>query len=245
MKKALLVSKETEGQIENLADAEVTRVSCAVNTQFTDNTSSFSPESFDEVYLLLLPDDDIMSRVFSLMKPSAKLIIKNCFSTKEETQSLGLELQLQGFVDIVADDSDAKLCIACSKPSWSTGEAATIKVATNKAWKMNNVDLAEDDLVDEDELLQDNIEYTAGAGCGIDPATGKPLRKKACKNCSCGLAELEQQAEEVVSAPVRSACGSCYKGDAFRCASCPFLGKPAFEPSDDNKVMLSMGDDDL
>ncbi|KAK4705161.1 anamorsin, partial [Phenoliferia sp. Uapishka_3] len=90
--------------------------------------------------------------------------------------------------------------------------------------------------------------------------------RKACKNCSCGLRELlldEKEQDDLVAAgfspaqstnggakagvkkissTITSSCGSCYLGDAFRCASCPYLGMPAFEPG--QKVTVS-GMDDL
>ena len=78
-------------------------------------------------------------------------------------------------------------------------------------------------------------------------------KRRACKNCSCGRKEMEDaeggeakkptMTDAELSASV-SACGNCSKGDAFRCAGCPFLGKPAFTPGA-GAVVLDLTASDL
>lgn len=117
---------------------------------------------------------------------------------------------------------------------WDFQSSAPIKLssATNSVkWSVN--DLVESDLVDEDELLAATQaptgKKTATGGCGDDGPV-EPGSRRACKNCSCGLAEEEAAAEaaglSASSVEKKSACGNCSKGDAFRCSSCPYRGTP-------------------
>ena len=111
--------------------------------------------------------------------------------------------------------------------------------------------------IDPDSLLTDEDKARPVPVCEpISKTNGNgvaPRRRKACKNCTCGLAEeLEAEArasrsvmldgseeggvKEIdvgrggvekmvkVAPKVTSSCGSCYLGDAFRCSSCPYLG---------------------
>lgn len=72
--------------------------------------------------------------------------------------------------------------------------------------------------------------------CGDDD---RIMPGKPCENCTCGKKELFESAggqEQLETGQVESSCGKCYLGDAFRCASCPYLGKPAFEAGDKVKL---------
>ena len=64
--------------------------------------------------------------------------------------------------------------------------------------------------------------------------------REPCADCTCGRAEnmAAEKQKEVKS----SACGKCGMGDAFRCASCPYLGKPAFKDGGE-QLVLDLTDD--
>ena len=113
------------------------------------------------------------------------------------------------------------------------------------------------DLEDEEVYSVVMTDYLAGGGDGllapppmIDvEARAKAARddcggRKACDNCTCGRAEQEamESREEENKAPYTSACGNCSKGDAFRCAGCPYLGKPAFKEGEQH-LILNLTDD--
>jgi anamorsin len=95
------------------------------------------------------------------------------------------------------------------------------------------------DTIDDSTLLQpqDFTKPVINQPPECAPAPGK--RRKACKDCTCGLKELEENENEAArKLPVvvlgedeldftiqgkTSSCGSCGLGDAFRCAGCTAL----------------------
>ena len=108
--------------------------------------------------------------------------------------------------------------------------------------------------IDEDALLteEDKADKTNN-----QPKEDCTTRRRACKNCTCGRAELERKEQEGAAVKLKSdtvvepmaqgcpsgGCGNCSRGDAFRCANCPFLGKPAWSTGSDGKVTVNLADD--
>ncbi len=163
----------------------------------------------------------------------------------------------------MAVSHDGRSLLAATRPAFKAGAAArvTLRRKTSpaepsatpdvtiveskptKAW--GSVANGGGDLIDEDALLQDDRAAVEVPASGAVKAACAPKRR-ACANCSCGRKEEEEAAEKSgaavvldTSAPAsKSACGNCWKGDAFRCASCPHLGKPAFSSNPDGAVLL-------
>ncbi|KAI1179717.1 DUF689-domain-containing protein [Nemania sp. FL0916] len=122
----------------------------------------------------------------------------------------------------------------------------------------------DDELIDEETLLtEEDINQRLQPPAECIPKIGK--RRRACKDCTCGLAakiEAEDRARRAkadsdlgvlklaaddlhdddlaldftVKGKVGS-CGSCSLGDAFRCADCPYMGLPAFKPGEEVTIL--------
>ncbi|KAK9709192.1 Glutathione S-transferase, C-terminal domain [Popillia japonica] len=126
----------------------------------------------------------------------------------------------------------------CNKPNYEIGSSAKLNLKckpVKAVWKID--DTVEDDMIDPDNLLdEDDLKKPDAASLKVCATTGK---RKACKDCSCGLAEELAGESKIAanSANAKSSCGNCYLGDAFRCAACPYLGMPAFKPGE--KVQLA------
>ncbi|XP_040572682.1 anamorsin homolog [Lepeophtheirus salmonis] len=131
---------------------------------------------------------------------------------------------------------------SCLFPSFETGSiTATRSIASKKpqpvgnVWSLPDDDLNDVDNIDSEDLLDpEDLKKPEASELRVCGTTGK---RKACKDCSCGLREELDAGKEPGTKDVNSSCGSCYLGDAFRCASCPYLGMPAFKPGE--KVSLT------
>ncbi|KFP79010.1 PREDICTED: anamorsin [Acanthisitta chloris] len=164
--------------------------------------------------------------------------------TPEEAQSVGEHLGYQGS-DLLIIQIEGR------KPNFEVGSSSQLKLSfakkpgpsgkpsvdptTAKLWTLSANDMNDEemDLLDSDELLDSEDLKKPDPSSLRAPSCKEMGKKKACKNCTCGLAE---ELEQEKSSQPKSACGNCYLGDAFRCASCPYLGMPAFKPGE--KILL-------
>ncbi|ETI22666.1 hypothetical protein G647_06742 [Cladophialophora carrionii CBS 160.54] len=118
---------------------------------------------------------------------------------------------------------------------------------------------SDDDLIDEDTLLdEDDLKRPIKIPTECKP---KAKRRRACKDCTCGLAQkleaedkarrenadnalntLKLQADDLAEVDFTvpgkvGSCGNCSLGDAFRCDGCPYIGLPAFKPGEEVRLL--------
>jgi len=205
---------------------------------------------------------DLLGTLGSLLAPGGKLTLAEALPSSTAPSSLSSRLVLAGLPSVsqpneidashpLASASKAKMgevdvfLITATKPMHEVGASrmlsfakpAAVPKAEPKAsvWTLEDMDDDTVELVDDSTLLEEEDLVK------VDPSTlrvcGTTGKRKACKDCSCGLREELADGKEPTTKSVNSSCGSCYLGDAFRCGSCPYLGMPAFKPGE--KIQLS------
>jgi len=278
------LSTAQDGKYQSLiSELEGTRqVEKQLLDRLIDQATFLQPSSYGSVHITLTESDyeslnpklpSLLAQIYSSLTPLGNLHLVNLTSG---FQFLPSELTLAGFN--ILSSLPEKGIIITQKPNLplKNGSAPVFKLnrktdpEKKKAlWAITSAPSTP--LIDAEELLTAEDKSRPVPTC--EPVNaGAPRRKKACKGCSCGLAELEEEERrtgQVVlldgsqngeakavdqsekerlihaakSAPkATSSCGSCFLGDAFRCASCPYLGLPAFKPGEKVEIDLSMDD---
>jgi hypothetical protein len=131
-------------------------------------------------------------------------------------------------------------------PIGTTNNSANAFSTAASKWTLAAKENHMDDAIleDEDSILKRETEAVSTSSKNMDCGTSDTGKRKACKNCSCGLAEeLDKEAatgQASTNTAPKSGCGSCGLGDAFRCASCPYLGQPAFSVASNGAVKLQL-----
>ncbi|CAF0831105.1 unnamed protein product, partial [Adineta ricciae] len=213
--------------------------------------------SFDVILLGLVSkrdtptNVDLLNEFFRLLRPNGYFITH--IEHAKQSQAID-HFKMCGFTSCNPLDSNSSFLIEnkdddvkklgslwlCQKPSFDIGYSVPLRnradsktgqvlptAETKKTWTMDD-----DDLIDTDGLLDENDRKKPDVK-SYDCGTSSTGVRKACKNCTCGLAqELEQEEHAAAKQSVKSSCGSCYLGDAFRCAGCPARGLPPFKPGE-------------
>jgi len=208
----------------------------------TKGLSNFQGErTTSAIYLCVEPDallnDSITLGIIveKILLPGGRFLLKcPAFKTDPELRAkFGRHLKWNGFTNVTVSETG----IMAENDNIEV-EPVPLPFMNNKPnsnpWKVVIAD--DDELIDDDELLnEEDLKKPDPASLKACGTTGK---KKACRDCSCGLAEeLAGANTPKDTSAAKSSCGSCYLGDVFRCATCPYLGTPAFKPGE--KVQLS------
>jgi len=212
-------------------------------------------------------EDNLLTRSLTILKPGGYIVLYEPANGRAPAtdDDVSDRLMLSGFVGTKISKLGDHVEITSAKPNYEVGTSQKLNlkraapssngVSTNDAkniWSSAAAGAGDEDLIDEDSLLDEDDRSAKPKTKADDCEVGKS-GKKACKNCTCGRADAEENesapkprlTKEMLENPgVGSSCGSCSLGDAYRCAGCPYRGLPAFKVGE--KITLTdnfMADD--
>ncbi|KIM45876.1 hypothetical protein M413DRAFT_65584 [Hebeloma cylindrosporum] len=287
------LSTAEDGQYQALISelGQTRRVDKQLLDRIVDEATILEPSTYASIHVTLSSSDynslnpklpSFLAQLLSGLTPLGTLHLLNLSAAM---QTLPSELTLAGF-NVLSSIPDSRHLIA-QKPALAPNTSLSLKNRSANSVPLmklkRNTDPAKKQalwaitsspstpVIDAESLLTPEDRARPVPTCEPVNAAA-PRRKKACKGCSCGLAELEEderKASKVVlldgsqngearevdqaekerliqaakAAPkATSSCGSCFLGDAFRCASCPYMGLPAFKPGEKVEIDFSMDD---
>ncbi|EST07528.1 Anamorsin [Kalmanozyma brasiliensis GHG001] len=192
--------------------------------RLTDGATSLTPSTYPIAHLTVPYSDAasplLLSSVHSALQPNAKIIVEAAELADATTaQKVKAELTIAGFSNIEFDNagvmSATKPATAASS-SFSIGSSSSTSSALPLRRKLGGSaasakkslwatqPASSNDLIDQSSLLRD-ADFVATTAvkrpdCDVGPGQGK--KKKACKGCTCGLRELQEEEDRAAASNV-------------------------------------------
>jgi anamorsin len=191
---------------------------------------------------------------------------ENGFTKPEDTAEVSVPLkfgrkknaaQAAGGLDAATGNTGGSIALPLNGKRKSTGILNGIPAGVGFDDGSAYVDDSDEELIDEDTLLdEEDLKRNVKVPTECKP---KAKRRRACKDCTCGLAQkleaedkakranadqalAKLQAEDLAEVDFTvqgkvGSCGNCSLGDAFRCDGCPYIGLPAFKPGEEVRLL--------
>lgn len=243
---SILLGNATNDPKSVAADVSAT---VASKDDFRSARKDIAPASLEHLDIVMDAGDLILYDPMELagwagcLQEGATVSVKVSGDASADVQPIHSSFLLAGLkgVSEKRDGHGSRVFTATKATSTATMKSIPLPKKSSAAITITLDDGDDDDLIDEDNLLSDDKLAPPPAMSTDKTANDDCSGRKACDNCTCGRADSEAAVEKPKEVK-QSSCGKCGLGDAFRCASCPYLGMPAFKPGEES-VLLDLTDD--
>lgn len=191
----------------------------SISQQSSFNIEEFSPSEIKyncvEIYSNdVLVSHEKMTEILGCLEAHAKITIN--YSKSVNLNEAEMELKLSGIISLTSTVSEEGVKFEGIKADLSKGTGMRRPLKSKDVLKaFLSSETTPAGLIDDTSLLkeEDLIKSSAATENSSTEECGPKAKKKACKNCSCGLKEMEEKEEAVVSTVIdttnaKSSCGS-------------------------------------
>lgn len=201
-----------QNAVEEAGMGGVRQVEMHMVDRVTSGTVVLDQGSFSQVWIIAPWSSDshsLLKPIHTALRQGANLIVETLSlpSGSDTLRTIEAELRLLGFTEIQSDEINSTVsAVKTSESSNSSALPLRRKLAKNgsstNAKKKALWNLAGSDapLIDQNSLLSEADKLVPAAtrreDCDLESALAGGRRKKACKGCTCGLRELEEEEEQ-------------------------------------------------
>ena len=160
-----------------------------------------------------------MTEIMGYLETHAKISVS--YSKSVDINEAEAEMKLCGILSVISSEEGEGIKVEGIKPDLRKGTGMRRPLKSKDALKaFLSSETTSAGLVDDSSLLKEE-DLIKSSNIGGSEECGPQAKKKACKNCSCGLKELEEQEATSITEPItttgidtskaKSSCGSVTK----------------------------------